>query len=360
MKKILMYIGCIQAGGAERVMVNLANDFNRNNYQVVLVTDIPDKKSYQVEKGIKRYVLSERIKSSNRFLKMIERIKILIYLGRKEKPDILLSFLTATNYRTIIAGRFLHIPSVISVRCDPKMEYKPPVHKLLYRILYPLARGIVFQTQEEKNYFSKKLQKKAAVIPNPINRDFLRKEICENRNNKISAVGRLSGQKDFQLLIKGFAKLSASYPQLKLVIYGEGELRKELESLTAELGMEDKIELPGIVQNLHEVLYDSKMFVLSSKYEGMPNALMEAMVLGLPVIATKSTGGGVNELIENNVNGLLIPVGDEKALIQAMGRILNDEAFGRRIAENARSIGAKLDPSVIYKRWERYLKSCGK
>lgn len=353
-----MYIGCIQAGGAERVMVNLANDFCRNNYQVILITDVPDKKSYQVEKMVKHHILSNRIKSSNRILKMIERVKILLYLCKREKPDIILSFLTATNYRALIVGNILHIPTVVSVRCDPKMEYKSFLHKILYRLLYPKAKGIVFQTQEEKKYFSKKLQDKAEIIPNPINRDFIRKEICKDRKNQISAVGRLSSQKDFPLLIKAFSKISTAYPNLKLVIYGEGELRKELETMIKELKLQDKVQLPGIIQNLHEILYDSRMFILPSKYEGMPNALMEAMVLGLPVIVTNSTGGGVGELIENGVNGILVPVGDEKALVQAMKQILNDEIFSQYIAENARSIGKKFEPSVIYKKWEKYLISC--
>ena len=141
------------------------------------------------------------------------------------------------------------------------------------------------------------------------------------------------------------------------MIYGEGDKRGELEKLVEELGLKDRISLPGNIRNIADEMEKNSLFVLSSDFEGMPNALMEAMALGLPCVSTDCPCGGPRYLIKNGENGVLVPVGDADALAEAMKKMLHDEDLRIRIGNNARTIQTRLSPEKIYGQWESYIKS---
>ena len=193
--KILFCIGSLEKGGAERVISNLANDFIKNN-EIVITTTIK-KIEHALDENIKFYSLEDEKK-----LNELRRLTKLYKIVKKEKPDVIISFLTGPNFRILLLKKFINIPTIISVRNDPKIEYGTLKRKIFMKVLYPLADGFVFQTQEAKNFFSTKIQNKSVVIPNPIKSEFLKRKIYEGKKEKtIISVGRLEKQKNHKLLI---------------------------------------------------------------------------------------------------------------------------------------------------------------
>ena len=174
------------------------------------------------------------------------------------------------------------------------------------------------------------------------------------REKVVVAAGRLSPQKNVPLLLKAFAGFSRKYPEFRLRIFGEGELREELTALAVSLNIADKVEMPGRSTSLLEKMNSAAMFVLSSDYEGMPNVLLESMCMGMPSISTDCPSGGPRELIEDGVNGLLVPVGDEKKLQEAMEKMA-DPAYAKMLADNALKIREKLTSQEIFVSWYSYL-----
>ena len=187
------------------------------------------------------------------------------------------------------------------------------------------------------------------------NPQFLNKRYTGNREDKIVTVGRLDENKNQAMLIHAFAKIVSEFPTMRLIIYGEGRNRPQLEQLVAEKGLQDRIELPGSITDVADHIANAKIFTLTSNTEGMPNSVIEAMALGLPVISTDCPCGGPAALIENEVNGILVPVGDAYALSDAFRKILSDEAFAQKLGENAARITETLEPAVVCSEWEKYL-----
>ena len=168
-------------------------------------------------------------------------------------------------------------------------------------------------------------------------------------------VCRLDENKKHSMLIHAFSKIADEYPTVRLIFYGEGELRTKLEMLIAEKGLTDRISMPGNVNDIADRIGKARIFTLTSNTEGMPNSIMEAMALGIPVIATDCPCGGPAALIEQGVNGLLVPVGDAFALADAFRRIFEDREFEQKLRENARRITKTLAPEQVNKQWEDYL-----
>lgn len=362
--KILICESNFSAGGAERVVCNLANYLSRN-YEIKVLSltktnmaykmdakiecECIDKKDYKKTNNILLDVYNKINKNVIRIFKLNKQIK-------KYNPDIILSFLPEPSFFTLLLKK-KKIPVVISVRNDPKVEYKNRIYNFLMRKLYPKADGIVFQTEEAKNYFEGIVKCPTCVIPNPINPNFIEEPFTGKRKKQIVSVGRLTEQKNQKILIDAFYQLPMEYDDYKLIIYGEGDLRETLEEKIKKYKMEDRIFLPGVVKNVKEKIYDSSLFVMTSNYEGMPNALMEAMALGLPVISTDCPCGGPSFLIENNINGILINLNNIDELKLAMIKILSDQSYSKIISQNASKISEKLDPEKINNYWKNFIES---
>lgn len=356
MKKILFYIDHRNRGGAQRVMVELANYFSAlSDYKVVFATQIESsEKAFLLEERVKEIVLKDD-SNCNFITKQMNRVKKLDRLCKEEKPDVIISFLIITNIISLLVGNKLDIPVLISVRNDPTHDHSRLLHCLM-RITYPKAAGWVFQTQMAKDYFEKWVNGESAVIVNPLSKDVLQEiqcgKITGENNNSIIAVGRLDCQKRHDLLIKAYYNACGTSSDTKLVIYGEGPLRQNLESMIESLGLQDKVFLPGVETNIVEKIRSAKMFVMSSDYEGMPNALLEAMAIGLPVVSTDCPCGGPRELIVNEHSGLLTKVGDEIMLSEKISYLLNNEDISKNLAENATYVRGKCDIQEIGKQWK--------
>lgn len=359
MKKIAFFVGSMSKGGTERVVLNLAKYFWMRGIEVLVVTAWQNQNEYELPKGIRRYNAAltkeewTRNKIKNALLRNKKRNKVI----EEFAPDILVSFIKENNFKAILTGRKCHVPVVVSVRSDPKAEYPKAFDRFLVNRLFMKADGIVLQTEAMREFFKKSLQEKTVILPNSINPAFIRNSFPDVRRKEIVMVGRLDENKNQKLLIDVFAEIAGKYRDWNLVLYGEGSCRKKLEQAVEDYQLKDRVRLPGSVPDIQDRIADSAIFVLTSGFEGMPNALIEAMALGLAVISTDCAGGGPREIIKDGENGYLIPVGDKDALRERLSLLMEEEPLRNRLGRNAAEIAGKLHPDTVNEQWMQYLSS---
>lgn len=221
-------------------------------------------------------------------------------------------------------------------------------------VLYPSAERIIFQTRAAQLNFSKKVQRKSVIIPNPVRVESMAKE---NKNRTIVSVGRLSPEKNHQMLINSFHKIKKEFPNYSLFIYGEGSSRDILTRQIEKLELEDSIFLPGNVSNIHEKIADSEIFVLPSYHEGLSNALLEAMMMGLPCISTNYDG--VSEVIKDGVNGIITPIDDVECMYENMRLIIEDKNKATSLGEAAKKTVQKMTLEHILPIWRNVIEIKG-
>lgn len=354
MKKIMFYINAIHDGGAERVMVNLAKYFSENGYDTTLVTSFRDTWEYPVADSVKRLSLEEQEIKQSRLKRNLSRIFKLRKMCKEEKPDILVSFMEEPNFRAILATRGLPVKTLVSVRNDPNKEYAGKLGNFVGKVLLPMADGCVFQTKEAQEWFPQKLQKKSKIIYNAVKEEFYHIERKPNRG-EIVTCGRLTEQKNHAMLISAFAEVVEQYPYATLKIYGEGNLRDTLQEQIDAVGLSDKAFLMGATNDVGKALQTADVFVLSSDYEGMPNALMEAMAAGVPCISTDCPCGGPGELLHNREE-ILVGVGNSKKFAQQTKKLLADQQQKDIETDYVKLCAENFAPEAVMKCWEHYIK----
>lgn len=349
MKKIIFCVTTLSKGGAERVICNLANYFSiQQDYDVSIVAINKSKIEYDLNDNVKVYFandLSKKGRFRNIFIRNFNFRKLVNTIC----PDIVVSFLPVAVFISLLHKHNYKV--VISVRNDPKIEYGTLKNKILSKILFPKADSIIFQTNDAMNYFNNIHIKKKKIIYNSVSTNFLNKVYSEKRDKRIVTVGRLEKQKNHILLINAFKKFQEIHDDYILEIYGEGSMRNELEGMIKLHNLSDKVFLCGQIDDVVKAIRKAAMFVLSSDYEGMPNALVEAMVLGIPCISTDCPCGGPKSLIVNEINGLLVPVGDIDSLVNAMSFLVNNPEKCKLIEKESIKILSKVDENVVYKQW---------
>lgn len=351
--RILFYINAIHQGGAERVMVNLANQFSEKGNDVILVTSFEDYWEYPVGEGVERYSFEDRDFKKEGFLR--QNVKWTLNLRKVIKeycPDVVISFMAEPNFRTILAAAGLKTKSVISVRNDPNKEYPNFVYRILAKSLYLFADGIVFQTEDAKKWFSAIIQKKSRIIYNQVDKKFYTSPECDVKKDIVTC-GRLVAQKNHTMLVDAFSLISNDLDE-NLYIYGEGELRSSLEKKIREKNLENRVFLPGDIKNVEEMLSRAKVFVLSSDYEGMPNALMEAMAVGVPCISTDCPCGGPKMLFHNDTE-FLVSVGNTEQMAEKMKTLLLNKDKRERNSKLMKKYSQAFTPECIFKKWDEYV-----
>lgn len=343
-KKLLIILGSMGRGGAERVISLISDYVCKKGWKVYIVLLLFNKVDYEVNNNVSIINLTgntnSRIKRLPGWIVGIRRIL------REIKPDCLLSFAARINIISLLSCIGLKQKIVISERNDPYMDGRTKIIDFMTKILYPKADAIVFQTKRAQSYFENVKFKRIYRIPNPI---FVSKK-AENMNlNKIVSVGRLTEQKNHKMLIDAFYDLHFDLPEVKLYIYGEGELKDELLQYVEKLNIERFVIFKGNVNNVHEQIADAAVFVLSSTYEGLSNALLEAMSMGLPCISTNCAGA--DEYIINYENGLLVPINNKNQLYKAMKKMLNDRQLREKCKKEALLIEKKVSAEVVLKDW---------
>lgn len=351
-KTLMFYINSIHRGGAERVLVQLAGRFAEAGYRAVLVTSYRDGGEYPVPEGVERLSIEEEKREQSRLKRNLSRIRALRALCKAYRPAALISFMAEPNFRAVLATRGLPVKTIVSVRNTPKKEYAGKLGGFVAKVILPMADGCVFQTEQARGCFAQRLQKKSEVIMNQVSAAFFDTEFHGARKD-LATVGRLNGQKNQTMLIRAFSRI-ADLTEDTLRIYGQGELAGQLQELIGELGLEERVKLMGVSEKLPEELKGVKLFVLPSDYEGMPNALLEAMALGLPCIATDCPCGGPAAVIENGTNGILIPVGDEQTLAQEMERMLEAPESAQALGARAKESAERFRPERVFEQWREF------
>ena len=360
---IAMFISALTKGGAERVMVNLADHFVNSGHQVTLVTQYRKENEYTLNPRVKRVIsdIEGDEVSGNRIINFKRRFCKLRGIWKEEKPDVILSFIGKNNMMAILTSRGLSIPVAVSVRGEPREEYYNGWMRLAAKHLFGLADGVILQTRRCFEFFPAKVQKKAVILHNPVSDAFFRDRYQGEREKTIVAVGRVDNNKNQEMLIRAFSSLAEEFPEHRVIIYGEGEERNRLTALVKELGLENRILLPGSIDYVSEAIYKAGIFVLTSNTEGVPNTLIEAMLMGLASVSTDCPCGGPADLIENYKNGILIPVGDIKCLKESLRQLLQDKGLAEKLGENATRLAEVFEPEKVYGEWEAFFrKLCNK
>ena len=339
-------------GGAERVVSVLANEMVNRGHNVEIIMSSGE--------GTIAYELSPqvRVERADVSCGLFSRWWGIRKCCTEFKADVVLAFMGTTG---ILSSCFLAgtgIPVISSERNDPTQQSRRlslPLRLLGFCSKF-LIKGYVFQSEGAKSYYPKTAQKKSAIILNPLDLHTLPERDENNIEDKIVTVGRLHPQKNHRLLIEAFVK-SKFYRDHTLHIYGDGDLKDELLQLIESLGASSKVVLEGNVSGVQERIKNAKLFVFTSDYEGLPNALMEAMAIGIPCISTDCSPGGARMLIQNEENGILIPCGDTQALTDELDALYNDIDFCKKLGSNSKKIRANTGVENITNQWLNYINS---
>ncbi|MDW0116304.1 glycosyltransferase [Sporosarcina thermotolerans] len=354
--KCLLLVPRMGGGGAERVLATLANELSQRGYDIVILTLTSNESFYQLDPKVKIIGAGYKINRSNKLYAFLNiagyGVKSLFFVKnyiKEWKPDIILSFLTHTNIIALMAHLFNpRIPLIISERTEPKVRKLPL--RMVTKYLYPTANCIVCQSKKVTEFFPKYANKKMRVIPNPINLGCIVRDDPIVRRKAIIGVGRLFPEKNFSLLIESFNDLKDEFPEHVLEIYGDGYLRNELQEKINLLGLRNRAFLMGLKKDVMKYVYDAELFVMPSNYEGFPNALVEAMSSGVPVISTDFSTGIARELIKEE-NGILVPVDDKEHMRNAIRRILSDNNLRNSMSRKNREILDVLSADKIVDMW---------
>ena len=298
--------------------------------------------------GIPRFSV-DSVKS---VLNSLKRLWVLRRAIKESAPQVLISFMDKVNVLTLWATLWLGLPTIVSERAPPVQCSIGKLWNTLRHWTYPWTTGLVALNQDILEYFSTVVQKKGYVIPNPF---VLPPDIGEveanRRTQTVLAMGRLGKEKGFDLLLKAFGSIAQRFPGWSLVIWGEGELRAELETLRDELGIQGRAFFPGRTRKPYEEMKQADLFVLSSRYESFGNVLGEAMACGLPVVSFDCPNGS-RGIVRDGIDGVLVPPDDVDALAVAMAHLMNDPSTRTRLASRGPEIVERFGLEKVMGMWE--------
>lgn len=347
-KKVIFITNVLGNGGSGRVMSTIASYLAENEYNVEVYSFLSNYETYKISNKIKSEVI--KCKSKNIYLKKIERILKLRKIFKYNKDATIIAFEYFVNMQTIIASLFLKNKVIISERNDPSKHGNKFFVNKLRSLLYRFTDILVCQTNDAKEYFKHSIQQKTIVIPNPIMSN-LPDRFDGERKKEIVTFCRIEAQKNLKLMVDAFALVNKEYPDYILSIYGDGSKKQELIEYVNEMNLNNSINFYGFTDNIHSKIIDKAMFVSSSDYEGISNSMIEAMAIGLPCVVTDCPCGGARMMINNNENGILVPVGDSIEMYEGMKKIINNKAFSEKLSINAIEIKNNLNEEKILKIW---------
>ena len=346
MKQIVFLTGAMSRGGAERVISLLSQRYMQMGWRVRILMLLHDRVEYPLDPGVEVLNFSnDKVKAALDMPRLIGKVRSFMV---KEKPDTAVAFMAPICLIAGFACRGLKTRLVVSERIDPALDPRNPIFRIALNNVYEKSHLTVFQTERARNYFSEKIQKNSVIIPNPVQ---VKAVAANRRKHRIVTAGRLMPQKNHKMLIDAFAQLHKLHSEYTLDIYGEGPLQEVLQQQIDSLELTAAVTLKGNVPNIHEQMADAEIFVLSSDFEGLSNALLEAMMMGLPCISTDCAGS--DEAICNGENGLLVPVGDTKALLDAMEQLVANPDFARRLGDTAREGSSQYSVDYVIDRWRK-------
>ncbi|MBT0667212.1 glycosyltransferase family 4 protein [Novosphingobium profundi] len=338
------------AGGAEQVIAQLAHHLIESGHEVdVVAFDMQEERVYHALPVACRVF---RLGGRSGLTGIAGRVMALRGLVARRRPDVVLSFLTKINLIAALAVQGLDIRLICAERNNPERQQLHPLWNRALSVFYRRADTIICQTEGVRRCFGPSLHDRLVTIPNPVPGPDVARSIQPTRT--VCAVGRLTYQKGFDRLIDAFAQLAPAHPEWRLAIWGEGPDRATLEARIHEKGMHDRIRLRGVSERPRTWVHEAEVFALSSRYEGFPNALAEAMSVGLAVVATQCDFGP-EDLIRDGQTGLLVGEESPAALAAALERLLSDADLRRSLGEAAARSMLRFRPAYVLRRWDEVL-----
>lgn len=346
-KEIVIVTGSMSKGGAEGVIAQVSNGLAERGWTIHIIGLLIDQVDYELHQNVdfrslagnKRSTVSDSFRLIWNLRNEIKRIN----------PDVVISFMAKMNILCYFALKGTRFRFIASERNDPSVG-RGTIYRFSVRRAYAATDVTVFQTSRAKNYFPEYIRDKSVIIPNPVPE---LPEALEEKTKRLVAVGRLTKQKNHKLLIDAFAQINVDYPDFCADIYGAGEIEEEIREYIESKHVAGKIHLKGKVDNIPEHIRDAYMFVHTADYEGLSNALLEAMAVGLPCVTTNCAGS--DDAIENGVNGLIVPVGDREEFVKAVCKVLDNPEYAKELGKNARASMKKYDAQTIIDQWEKII-----
>ena len=313
---------------------------------------------FRLDPGVQFHPLGHSLRSvglRQKITNNLARIRNLRRALARIQPDLMVSFIDKANILALLGCLGLGIPGVVSERSDPAISEIGLVWEGIRLLVYPLASGVVVQVPSVRDFFPGWLQDRIWVIPNPVPTPVAGPPALEPRP-RILAAGRLHREKGFDLLLEAFARTRHDHPEWRLDIAGEGEERAALEAQVARLGLAGACRLLGIRQDLAAQMRACDLFVLSSRSDGFPNVLCEAMALGTAVISFDCPSGPAH-IIRHGLDGLLVPPERVDGLAGALGSLMGDAALRARLASRAPEVLERFSEPVILAQWDECLRA---
>ncbi|WP_455970853.1 glycosyltransferase family 4 protein [Bacteroides congonensis] len=341
------------SGGAERQIIMLSNELAQRGHDVHLVVLSEYKSPYPVSDNVKIYDLTDVEQGKYR---IVQRFKAFRKVLSEIQPDVTINYNLQSAYFSLLIKKGWTGKVLYSERGDPYDKEYSGLLGIIRDITYRKVDALVFQSEGARDFFKIGCRQKSIVIHNSVAVPQDKYPIAEKRDNRIVTVGRLHPQKNPHLLIDAFAKIASKYPMVTLEFYGDGELHEELQNKIDSLELTDRIKLYASRKDIFDCIRTAGLFVLPSDYEGMPNALMEAMSLGLPCISADCRPGGARTLIKDGKNGFIVPVKDVDAMAGKMAYLLDNPDVTERIAIEARHLGETHTNEVVFDKWNKFLK----
>jgi GalNAc-alpha-(1->4)-GalNAc-alpha-(1->3)-diNAcBac-PP-undecaprenol alpha-1,4-N-acetyl-D-galactosaminyltransferase len=354
--RIAFILPTFAAGGAERVANLLCNYWAEQGHDVTALTfeGAGDEQIYALDKRVALVGIDALNRSRGVASRVLTNARRVFRLRAELKafgPDAVVAFTTEANVVAICSAMWLGVPVVVSERNQPDRPGLGRFTRAARRLSYPLATALVVQTAAIAEWSRARFAIPVHVVPNPVRlASWVEVPRTERATKQIVAAGRLVPQKGFDVLIASFAALADAFPDWRLVIYGEGVQREGLEAEARRHALGERIALPGIRKDMPAALAAADLFVLSSRYEGYPNVLLEALASGCAVVATDCPGATA-EILEGGKYGLLVEPGNVTALTAALERMMSDETLRRRFAAQAREAVSALDVGTVGRRW---------
>ncbi len=359
-KKVVFITNSLGFGGAEKMLVFVANKLFERGFgcAIINLNTIPgyvNEHLQNIDRNVHVVTLDEVPRGKN---KNIYRITKIIQIAKEFNADILVGFTGFPNIYARVAGFLLGVPSIISERGDPNRTKAENVLKeTLSKLIINSSRGAVFQIPGAMSYYGKGLQKRGTVIPNPI---YISEKIeTINRDKKeksVVSVGRFDNtQKRYDVMIKAFSIFSKKHPEYVLKLYGNGPDKESIEKWIEEEALSEKVLFKGVSSNPMRDIITDEIFLITSDFEGISNALLEAMAVGMPCVSTDHTPGGARFLIKDHENGLLAPVGNIAKIAEALCEFADSSELEEMCGDRARNVIKRFAPQKIIDMWENYI-----
>ena len=370
-RRYTLVIHALNSGGAERVLVSLANHWAEAGVQVTVLTLAPlASDHYRLRAEVQRVGLDLQQTSRSPLQAVgnnLRRIRRLRRAIRESRPELVLSFTDRMNVLTLLASRWQPWPVMIAERNDPRYQLMGRVWEFLRRASYPRCAAAVVQTRPVAAHLRTWIRNRPVfVISNAAFPPQPSRVISGNKRAAVqgtggeppslAAMGRLDHQKGFDLLIQAFARIASRHTAWRLRIAGQGAERAALEALARRFQLDSRVEFCGWQDDPTPFLKEAQLFVLSSRWEGFPNALLEAMSCGLPAVSFDCPSGPA-EIIRHQLDGLLVPPENVEELAAAMDRLMSDPELRRELGSRASEVVTRFRAPAIYSAWDQAVAS---